>query len=79
MDQILKDIPFARLYLYNIMLFSNSIEEHLSHLCSSFKAIGKEDIKLKFKKCAFSESSVNHLGHLVGKDEVHVCKEKIMV
>lgn len=47
----LKDIFFARVFLDDVVMFSNSIEEHIDHLNVVFKAVGEAVITLKITKC----------------------------
>ena len=44
---------FAFMYLDNILIFSETYEEHLHHLCSVFKKIQKAGLKIKLSKCQF--------------------------
>ena len=39
MTGILKDLPFAIAYLDDIIIFSNTPHEHLSHICMVFEKL----------------------------------------
>ena len=57
-------------YLDDILVFSNSFEEHLHHLSLLFKAIYEEGFRLNFGKCTFAKQSINYLGHTISANYV---------
>ncbi|XP_055930721.1 uncharacterized protein LOC129960966 [Argiope bruennichi] len=56
---------FACHYFDDIVVFSNSLEEHYDHLKQIFQMCKKENIKLKFSKCVFAQDKINFLGYEV--------------
>ncbi|GBM81905.1 Transposon Ty3-I Gag-Pol polyprotein [Araneus ventricosus] len=54
---------FARHYFDDIVIFSNSLEEHYAYLEQIFKMCEEENIKLKFSKCVFAKDKINFLGY----------------
>lgn len=64
LDYVLKDVTMARVYLNDIVIFSNSMEEHIDHLTAIFNAAG---LKLKNTKRVFAVKGVRFLGHSVDK------------
>ena len=68
MDSILGDVKFARWYIDDVIVASNSILEHcqyLSWLLSTLKATG---LKCHPAKCLFGSDRVPYLGHMVSLD-----------
>ena len=59
---------FAIAYLDDIMVFSETLEEHLQHLNLIFGKLGKHKLKLKLKKCSFLKSETNDLGFVTSED-----------
>ena len=47
MNQVLESLPFAMTYLDDIIIFSNSEEEHLLHLEEVFRQLRKAGLKMK--------------------------------
>ena len=47
MDKVLEGLTFAMTYLDNIIIFSNSEEEHLLHLEEVFHQLKKAGLKMK--------------------------------
>ncbi|GFW10818.1 retrovirus-related Pol polyprotein from transposon 17.6 [Trichonephila clavipes] len=54
-------IKFALNYFDDIIVFSESVEEHAKLLEEIFKICGIENIKLKFSKCKFGKDTIEFL------------------
>ena len=39
MDQVLKGLPFARCYIDNVIIFNDTLEEHVGHLRQVFERL----------------------------------------
>lgn len=57
-------------YLDDILVFSHTFEEHLTHLSLLMQAIFEEGFRLTFKKCTFAVPRINYLGHVLTSDSV---------
>ena len=68
---------FALNYLDDIIVFSRTSEDHLSHLEEVFKQLKHADLKIKCSKCKFFKSKVHYLGYIVGVDGVQLLPEKL--
>ena len=53
MTSILKDFPFAIAYLDDIIMFSKTPQEHLSHICMVFEKLRSANLSMKKSKCSF--------------------------
>ena len=53
------------IYLDDIIVFSNTFDEHLKRLTNVFLALRNAGLKLKPAKCYFAQSKVYYLGHVV--------------
>ena len=53
MTSILKDFPFAIAYLDDIIIFSKTPQEHISHICMVFKKLKASNLSMKKSKCIF--------------------------
>lgn len=58
MDYILREEPFARVYLDDVVKFSHSMEQQIEHLNIVFRAIQTAVLKLKISKCEFANLMV---------------------
>ena len=70
---------FTCVYLDDIIIYSSSIEEHLTHLRIVFDRLRQANLKLKPSKCDFAVKEVNFLGHRVSSDGVQPDPAKISV
>ena len=53
MTGILKDFPFTIAYLDDIIIFSKTLQEHLSHICMVFEKLRTANLSMKKSKCNF--------------------------
>ena len=67
MNQVLEGLTFAMTYLDDIIIFSNSEEEHLLHLEEVFHWLRKAGLKMKQSKCDFFKNQIHYLGHLISE------------
>ena len=65
MTGILNDFPFAIAYLDNIIIFSKTPQEHLSHICRVFKKLKSANLSMKKSKCSFFSKEIQYLGHIL--------------
>ena len=64
-DNILQDLPFAFVYLDDILIASSSFQQHLQHLHQIFSILAANGILVNPKKCSFAQTAVDFLGHHV--------------
>ena len=65
MTSILKDFPFAIAYLDDIIIFSKTPQEHLSHICMVFEKLKSANLSMKKSKCSFFSKKIQYLGHIL--------------
>ena len=65
MTGILKDFPFAIAYLDNIIIFSKTPQEHLSHIHMVCKKLKSANLSMKKSKCSFFLKEIQYLGHIL--------------
>jgi len=64
-------------YLDDIFMYSNSIEEHEEHLHLMFEQLREYQLYLKWAKCDLYADRVDCLGHIINKEEIHVNMDKV--
>ena len=64
-------------YLDDILVFAPTFELHLARLGDVLGRIEKHGLKLKPSKCAFGQTEVSYLGHIVSVEGIRVNPEKV--
>ncbi|KAM1658785.1 hypothetical protein ACFXTN_042909 [Malus domestica] len=79
MNTILK--PLLRksvlVFFYDILVFSDSLDNHISHLTAVFDILQQNHLRLKPSKCSIGQSSITYLGHIISASGVTVDPSKI--
>ena len=65
------------IYLDDIIIYSQTFEEHLHRLENFFQQLELHGLKLKGSKCEFFKHQVNYLGHVVSDQGIQTDPEKI--
>ena len=70
MNQIREGIPNVAVYLDDVVVFSDTWEEHIEQLHCLFDALNRANLVLNLRKCVFAKAQVQYLGHVVGLGEL---------
>ena len=79
MDTIVRGLPFVRVYLDDVVVFSSNLEAHLVHLQKVFDVIKEAGLKLMLSKFSFAQTNIKLLGHFVDKSGIAVDQSKVEV
>ncbi|KAE8676710.1 hypothetical protein F3Y22_tig00111582pilonHSYRG00743 [Hibiscus syriacus] len=79
MNQVFHDYldKFVVIYLDDIMIFSTSMEEHQEHLRLVLPRLQENQLFVKNEKCAFAQTQVQFLGHVIEQGRIRMDKEKV--
>lgn len=78
MNRILRNHQnYAAAYIDDIIVFSNSWEEHLEHLAAILEALRQVGLMANPKKCQFRKTEVSYLGCTVGKGKLRPLVDKV--
>ena len=70
MDKIVNGLDFAAAYLDDLVIFSQTWEEHIGHLHEIFQRLRSAGLTAKPGKCQFAMKRCIYLGHVVGNGRV---------
>ncbi|KAF8088610.1 hypothetical protein N665_0535s0002 [Sinapis alba] len=79
MNQILQPYldRFVVAYLDDIVIYSNSMEEHVEHLRTVFRVLRENELFVKREKCTFATEEVQFLGHVIGHGKLKMDEPKV--
>ena len=70
-------LKYCIIYLDNIMIFSKTLEEHISRLRVVFQKLDEAGLHLKPSKCEFFKDRLEYLGHTVSSQGIKTNPKKI--
>jgi len=78
MNHIFQDMTeiFIAIYLDNILIFSNSLEDHQIHIRHVLNHLGKYDLHSKPEKCLFHAQNIEFLGFMVTPNGISMYNAK---
>jgi hypothetical protein len=78
MTTIFGDIigEYVWVYLDNVVVFSESVQEHMQHLREIFKRLQNASFYLKLSKCQLMQKSIKLLGHTIENRKIIPAPEK---
>jgi hypothetical protein len=81
MDDILRPFTnsFVVVYLDDILIFSQTWEEHLHHIRQVLQTLRQHKLCANLEKCTFGITQVQYLGYIIDERGVHVDPAKIQV
>jgi hypothetical protein len=81
MDDILRPFTnsFVVVYLDDILIFSQSWEEHLHHIRQVLQTLRQHKLCANLEKCTFGMTEVQYLGYIIDEQGVHVDPAKVQV
>ena len=77
MDSVLGDITFAKCYIDDVIVASNTIDQHVEHLSWLFHALKSVGLKCHPAKCLFGSAAVPYLGHMISAHGVSPQQAKV--
>ena len=77
MNSMFGHLPFAAVYLDDILVFSKTQEEHESHLRQVLSVLKENSFYAKLSKCSFYQTSTKFLGFVIDKDGIRMDPDKV--
>ena len=79
MKMILGHLKFVEVYLDDIIIHSETFEQHLNHIKIVFEELEKANLKLNPEKCEWCLLELKIFGHVISHNKIGVDPEKIKV
>ena len=77
MRLLLVDLPNVSFYFDNVLIFSDTWEEHIHAIENVFSRLKQYGLTLKPSKCSFGSSSVEYLGFVIGGGTLKAVPDKL--
>ena len=77
MDQIFGHLPYAKVYIDDILVASENLREHRDHLRSVLELLHTNGLVIRKDKCVFGASAVDFLGHDISGDSIRPLPSKV--
>ena len=77
MDQVLRGLSFAYAYIDDVLIASNSKEEHLEHLRLVFERLTTYGVVINPNKCLFGAPELDFLGHHISNKGITPLPSKV--
>ncbi len=78
MNNVLRPVlgKFVLVYLDDILIFSQNMDEHLQHLRTVLQLLRDNHLYAKMSKCVFARTELEFLGHILSGDGLRVDPKK---
>ncbi|KAL5580325.1 hypothetical protein UlMin_012767 [Ulmus minor] len=73
----LNELLFVVVYLYDIVVYSTMMEEYKKHFEMVFQKLRENQIYVKREKCAFAQTRINFLGHIIERGQIRMDMKKV--
>ncbi|XP_026398885.1 uncharacterized protein LOC113294724 [Papaver somniferum] len=70
-------LTFMLVFFDDILIYNKSLADYINHLSLVFDMIRTNKLFVKDSKCAFAQSSIGNLGHVISSEGVSVENDKI--
>ena len=77
MNKNLNGLHFTLAYLDDVIIFSESAEQHLKHIQIVLTRLNEAKLRLKKSKCLFFKEELHYVGHLLTTSGIKLQSEKI--
>ena len=69
---------YAQAFVDDIIIYSDTLEEHLKHIEKVFEKLKRANLKLKLCKCIFASTEITFLGHVITHNSIHIDQNKVL-
>ena len=76
-EGVMSNLEWCQLFLDDVIVFSETVEQHLERLKIVFEKLSAAGLKLKPEKCHFLQKRVEYLGHIISEDGISASDKKV--
>ena len=77
MNRLFGNIPFVKVYIDDVLIFSKSHDEHIKHIEEIFSIISDANLTINLRKCEFFKEKVEYLGFTIRHNSIQPSDEKV--
>ena len=77
MNKVLNGLHFTLAYLDDVIIFSESAEQHLKHIQIVLTRLKQAKLRLEKSKCLFFKQELHYLGHLLATNGIKLQPKKM--
>jgi len=77
MDNIFRDLPYVFVYIDDIMICSDNLEQHHQHLKEVLSRLSTNKLTISLDKCVFCVSELTFLGYKISKHGISPSPDKV--
>lgn len=77
MHEVCRGLDFLFIYLDDICIASDNMDQHKEHLRQLFKRLEEYNLTINLEKCVFGQQSIIFLGHKIDANGLHPIPEKV--
>ena len=82
MNSILKDLideGYIIVYLDDILIYTMDFKEHDQLVRQVLQVLRQNQLYLQYKKCTFTQNTIEYLGFIIGNGEICIDPKKVKV
>ena len=76
LGNILFQLPFVKIYIDDVIVFSKDMDEHVNHLKQVFEILKSANLTLNRKKCEFAKQRIEYLGFVIQGGSIQPSSDK---
>ncbi|XP_055835181.1 uncharacterized mitochondrial protein AtMg00860-like [Solanum dulcamara] len=77
LKELLESDQFVVVYLDDIVIYSNTLDEHVEHLKKVFQVLRENELFIKREKCEFTQHKLHFLGYVISQGELRMDEAKV--
>lgn len=78
MDVIFEDMPFVLIYIDDLIIASDDLEEHAQHVAKVLERLNHVNLRVNKKKCMLAYDKLVVLGNKISQEGQQVATEKLL-